>query len=77
MKCKVCSREAAENGYCEFHAKAYESIIKKYEIWKRALAVSWREYLSEIIKNPLTGEWSKELAEHLLKSGEKQDVEEG
>jgi hypothetical protein len=73
----VCAREASENCYCEFHAKAYESIIKKYEVWRRALAISWKEYLSEIIKNPLTGEWSKELAEYLLKSGEKPNVTEG
>lgn len=41
------------------------------------MAVSWKEYLSEIIKNPLTGEWSRELAEHLMKSGEEQNVTEG
>jgi len=70
LKCKICSKEAAENGYCELHAKAYEIIVKKYERWRKALEISWKEYLSEIVKNPLTGEWSKEVAEHLLKSGE-------
>jgi hypothetical protein len=54
--------------------KAYENIIKKYEVWKRALEISWKEYLSEIVKNPLTGEWVKEVAEHLSKSGENQNV---
>ena len=49
-------------------------ITKKYESWKRALEISWKEYLSEIAKNPLTGEWAKEVAEYLAKSGEKQDV---
>lgn len=71
MSCKICSKEALESGYCELHAKAYESIIKKYEIWKKALEISWKEYLSEIAKNPLTGEWAKEVAEHLTKNGEK------
>jgi hypothetical protein len=51
--------------------KAYESILEKYDLWKRAMEISWKEYLSEIVKNPLTGEWAKEVAEHLIKSGEK------
>ncbi|MEM3730655.1 MAG: hypothetical protein QW667_00525 [Candidatus Bathyarchaeia archaeon] len=68
MKCKICSREASEGDYCELHMKAYESIAKKYDVWKKALEFSWKEYLSAIVKNPLTGEWSKEVAEHLLKS---------
>jgi len=54
--------------------KAYESISKKYELWKKALEISWKEYLSEIVKNSLTGEWAKEVAEYLIKSGEKQNV---
>ncbi|MGQ9538037.1 MAG: hypothetical protein ACUVTE_00400 [Candidatus Bathycorpusculaceae bacterium] len=70
MQCKVCSREVVENGYCELHFRAYQSIMKKYGVWKRALEISWKEYLSEIAKNPFTGEWAKEVAEHLLKGGE-------
>lgn len=73
MQCKVCSREASQNGYCDFHAKAYEIIAKKYERWQKALEISWKEYLNEIVKNPLTGEWSKEVAEYLIKSGEEQN----
>jgi hypothetical protein len=57
--------------------KAYESIAKKYELWKRALEISWKEYLSEIVKNSLTGKWAKEVAEYLIKSGEKQNVTNG
>jgi DNA topoisomerase-1 len=74
LNCKICNREASKNNYCELHMKAYESIVKKYKHWKRALKVSWKEYLSEIVKNPLTGEWAKEVAEHLSKTGEKQNV---
>jgi hypothetical protein len=65
LKCKICSREALKSGYCEFHSKAYENIVKRYEGWKNALAISWKEYLREIVKNPLTGEWAKEVAKHL------------
>ena len=74
MKCVICNREAGKDGYCELHMKAYESISKKYELWKKALEISWKEYLSEIVKNPLTGEWAKEVAEYLIKGEEKQNV---
>lgn len=65
MKCKVCNREAITE-YCELHEKACESIVKKYDVWKKALAISWIDYLNEIIKNPYTGSWAKEVAERLL-----------
>lgn len=71
MKCAVCNREAFENNYCRLHMRAYESVVKTYEEWTKALEISWEEYLREITKNPLTGEWTKEVAEHLIRSGEK------
>ena len=77
MNCKICNRDVSEDNYCELHMKAYESIVKKYELWKRALGISWKEYLSEVVKNPLTGEWAREVAEHLIKNGEKQNVTNG
>ena len=77
MNCKICSREAGENGYCELHTKAYENIVKKYDTWKRALEISWKEYLSEVVKSSLAGEWAKEVAEHLIDSGGKQNVTNG
>ena len=76
MNCKVCDRDATQSGYCELHAKAYESVVKKFDLWRIALEISWKEYLSEIAKNPLTGEWAKEVAEYLIKNGEKCNVAE-
>jgi len=69
LKCKVCSREAQTqppSKYCELHQKAYENIQKKFETWKKASELEWKDYLHEIAKNPLTGVWSKEVAESLL-----------
>jgi hypothetical protein len=40
--------------------------MERYEAWKKALGISWKEYLNEIVKNPLTGEWAKEVAQHLI-----------
>jgi hypothetical protein len=70
MKCKVCEREA-ENTYCELHNRAYRNILREYDVWKRASSVSWKEYLSEIVKNQYTGVWAKDVAEHLVKDEEK------
>lgn len=55
--------------YCELHEKAYKSLVKKYDVWRNALDSSWKEYLSEVVKNPYTGVWAKEVAEHLIKEG--------
>lgn len=75
MKCIVCSKEADKNDYCELHAQAYRNVAKKYDIWRKALEIPWKEYLSEIAKNQLTGKWAQEIAEHLNKTGEKPNVE--
>jgi hypothetical protein len=48
------------------HAKAFESLVLNYDKWKRALGISWKNYLNEIIKNPLTGFWVKEVAQLML-----------
>ncbi len=71
MKCVICNRETDAKGYCELHAKAYQNINERYVIWKEALETSWKEYLSEIVKNQLTGEWAREVAKYLIDSGEK------
>jgi len=39
-------------------------------MWKKASGVSWEEYLNELVKNPFTGVWAKEVAEQLLKEKE-------
>lgn len=66
MNCKLCNRDASENGFCPVHSKAYCNILDKFRVWELALTVSWREYLIEIQKNSLTGVWAKEVAEYLI-----------
>lgn len=61
MKCRICNREALEK-YCELHEKAYANIVQKYDDWRRAMDISWKEYLNEIVKNAYTGSWAKEVA---------------
>ena len=67
MKCKICSREADESGFCLSHLRAYQNVLEKFEPWKNASGLVWTEYLVEIQKNSLTGEWAREVVEHLIK----------
>jgi hypothetical protein len=38
------------------------------------MEISWKEYLSEIAKNPLTGEWAREVAQYLIEVEDKTSV---
>ncbi|HIE14606.1 TPA: hypothetical protein EYP70_04980 [Candidatus Bathyarchaeota archaeon] len=66
MRCKICGRET-QSRFCNFHMKAYENLKLKYNEWREAMEISWEEYLRQIINNPLTGLWAKEVAQVLLK----------
>ena len=76
MQCKACRREAGKREFCPAHLKAHENIAEKHEVWRKALNITWEEYLREIAKHSLTGEWAKEVAEHLISNGEVKDGEE-
>jgi hypothetical protein len=76
VKCQVCHREAGKKGFCLLHLKAYERIVNEFGAWRKALKVSWLEYLSEIEKNSLTGEWAKEVANYLINNEGTVSVEE-
>ena len=65
MKCKLCKREQTEKELCFFHNRAYEKIIEVYVQWIDALNINWKDYLSEIEKNSLTGKWAKEVIEFI------------
>jgi len=69
VKCRVCDREAA-GAYCDRHERAYQNLRERYEAWKQALDVSWKEYLAEVAQNENTGTWAKEVAEALLSRDE-------
>jgi|GEM_PF-299567 hypothetical protein len=65
-KCKICGRVAQESGYCHLHNRAYWVIVEKFKVYQKATNLSWSQYLAEIQKNSLTGEWAKEVAKHLI-----------
>ena len=70
MICKLCEREATERRLCEFHLKAYRNLEVSFELWKKALNISWKEYLSQIAMNSSTGNWVKEVAKYMIENGE-------
>ncbi|MCL2358705.1 MAG: hypothetical protein LBH74_03765 [Nitrososphaerota archaeon] len=73
MKCKICNRETEDKGFCPLHLRAYRNIVEKYAGWQRALNIDWTEYLVQIQKNSLTGEWAKDVAKDII-TGESIDV---
>ncbi len=73
MTCRICSREAEENGFCPLHSKAYKNILEKFRVWQAASDTSWMGYLLEIQKNSLTGVWAKEVAKYLIEEENKDD----
>ncbi|MDR0373765.1 MAG: hypothetical protein LBI79_09530 [Nitrososphaerota archaeon] len=73
VKCKICSREAEASGFCSLHLMAYRNIMEKYTVWQKAVKIEWGEYLVQIQKNSLTGEWAKEVVKNII-TGEHIDV---
>jgi hypothetical protein len=49
--------------------------MDKFIVWQKATNIEWINYLGQLQKNSLTGEWAKEVAKHLFREEEK-DVEQ-
>jgi hypothetical protein len=75
VKCVICSRKIYENKFCHLHFKAYTSILEKFRVWQKATSINWEDYLCQIQKNSLTGEWAKEVAKYLIEEEEKKCLE--
>ena len=69
MSCRICGRRA-KSEFCKRHEEAYKSILEVYREWREAMSISWREYLEEIVKNPYSGRWVKDVASYLLAESE-------
>ncbi|WP_309492472.1 hypothetical protein [Candidatus Hecatella orcuttiae] len=66
-KCPACSREALpEDSYCDRHSLAYRNLKETFKQWQAAMEVDWETYLREVMNNPNTGSWVKEVAAHVL-----------
>jgi hypothetical protein len=70
LNCKICKKEAQENNFCTLHQKAHSNLMDSYPIWRKALNISWKEYLSQVAENLSAGDWVKEVAKYLIENGE-------
>jgi hypothetical protein len=66
LKCKICDEELKNRSFCRLHAKAHQNILERFKDWEKALDISWKEYLGEILRNSSSGIKVKEVAETLL-----------
>ncbi len=48
--------------------------MDRFKVWQRAIGLPWMQYIEEIQKNSLTGEWAKEVAKQLIRE-ESKDVQ--
>ncbi len=70
MTCKLCNRASTRDEFCEFHLRALQNLKDSYPAWKRALDLSWKDYLSQIAENSSAGNWVKEVAKYLIEHEE-------
>ncbi len=73
LKCLICGRTCAYNlaigsntCFCEFHALAYERILKKYSEWREAIGMNFLDYLNELLRIKLSGKFVKEVARAII-----------
>ena len=56
------------------HLKAHGNLVNRYELWRKALKISWKEYLSQIAESSSAGDWVREVAKYLIENGETHHV---
>lgn len=67
--CLLCKRRTASGStLCGNHQLAKSNLDAAYPAWKEAYGgMSWKQYLSEVKRNPQTGDWARDVAELLSK----------
>ncbi len=72
MGCLICSRSSTSR-FCERHRRALSLVEERYEDWKTAQDITWKDYLVQILNNANTGLWAKEVVKNLIEEGEARD----
>jgi len=66
-KCRICERgREGQSEFCDRHKGAFDNLKTAYDIWKKALGIDWKTYLIEVSRNQETGEWVREVVQHML-----------
>ncbi len=60
-RCRLCRREAASDGLCQYHAMAVERLRETYAEWRRREGVSWEEFARAVAKLSSTGRWVRDV----------------
>lgn len=50
-----------------WHKISYGRLVESFKYWRKAKDISWKDYLREVIDNPNSGNWVKEVASYILK----------
>jgi hypothetical protein len=53
-----------------FITELKRALVNKFYRWRKALNISWKEYLSQVAENSSAGNWVKEVAKYLIENGE-------
>jgi len=82
LRCPICGKlveEGGGRGLCPLHSRAFTNLKEAFKAWRKAYGdqISLREYLEEIVKQPETGEASKELALKILEGDLEWDEKTG
>lgn len=71
LKCCICGRSGhalIDNlQLCELHSIAYHNLKYRYGVWRQKLGVNWDEYLRRMSKVKCLGDYSREVANYLIK----------
>jgi chemotaxis regulatin CheY-phosphate phosphatase CheZ len=68
VTCKICGQETSKGNFCSRHLKAHKCLVDRFDAWEKALKISWKGYLSQIVENSSAGDWVKEVAEYLIEN---------
>jgi len=67
MNCPICGAPS-RNRLCPAHEGAYQNLLATYDVWRRALEVSWLDYLERVARNENSGRWVQDVCVFLLRN---------
>lgn len=67
MQCKICGRPINDDGdFCKYHQTSYDNVQDAFAVWKTALDIEWKDYLTRISEEEGLGKWAAEVVDYLM-----------
>jgi hypothetical protein len=64
--CAICDRVVVDQKkFCHYHQEALGRLQETFEDWRKASGIGWQEYLDKLCQIDETGQWVREVAEHI------------